>query len=156
MGVTLYNPDDFYTDICEWIAQGKTLREYCRRDSKPSYGTVYDWMERDTEFASRFARARESGEDVIAQECLAIADDGTNDWMVRYDRDEKCIGWQINGEHVQRSRLRVDTRLKLLAKWNPKKYGDKVEQFISGPEGGPIQASITVELVKPNGNDPTG
>jgi hypothetical protein len=26
---------------------------------------------------------------------------------------------------VEHRKLRIDTRLKLLAKWNPKKYGDK-------------------------------
>ena len=29
-------------------------------------------------------------------------------------------------EVTSRSKLRVETRLKLLAKWNPKKYGEKV------------------------------
>jgi hypothetical protein len=143
VGVTLYNPDDFYAEICEWIAQGKTLRDYCRQEGKPSYGTVYDWLEDNETFSSRFARARELGHDVIAEECLQIAEDGSNDWV------ETKFGPQLNSEHVQRSRLRVDTRLKLLAKWNPKKYGDKVEQFISGPDGAPMQAEITINLVKP-------
>ena len=91
--------------------------------------------------------ARETGEEVIAQECLAIADDGTNDWM-EYQVTEYTTAYRLNGEHVQRSKLRIDTRLKLLAKWNPKKYGDKVENYISGPAGGPIQAAITVQFVK--------
>jgi hypothetical protein len=127
MGTTLYNPTDFIPEILEWIENGKTLRDYCRQAGKPSYGTVYDWLERDEEFTSRFARARQQGEEVIAQECLAIADDGTNDWMERKTDDDKPLGWILNGEHVQRSRLRVDTRLKLLAKWNPKKWGEKLE-----------------------------
>jgi hypothetical protein len=39
--------------------------------------------------------------------------------------------------------------LKLLAKWSPKKWGDKVQTEISGPNGGAIQAAITVEFVRP-------
>jgi hypothetical protein len=35
--------------------------------------------------------------------------------------------------------LRVETRLKLLAKWDPKRYGDKIAQEISGPDGGAIK-----------------
>src|ERR1017187_2053761 len=104
--------------IVEWIASGQTLREFCRQEGNPSYGAVYDWIEKDEAFASRFAHARAVGEDVIAQECLEIADNGTNDWV------ETKFGPQVNKEHIQRSKLRVDTRLKLLAKWNPKKYGD--------------------------------
>jgi len=149
MGVTIYNPEDFIPEILEWIASGQTLREYCRQAGKPSYGTVYDWLEVDKEFASRFARAREQGEDVIAQECLAIADDGTNDWMEEQHGEDEDSSWRINGEHIQRSRLRVDTRLKLLAKWNPKKYGDKVQNEVSGPNGAAIQTEVSIKFVKP-------
>lgn len=95
-------------EICEWIRQGKTLREFCRQDGKPSWRTVYDWLEKDEGFATRFARAREDGHEVLAQECQQIA-------------DENCV----DHVDVQRNRLRIETRLKLLAKWNPKKWGDK-------------------------------
>jgi hypothetical protein len=120
-----YNPQ-ILDEICAWIAEGKTLREFCRKEGKPSYAAVYDWQERDQEFATRFARAREIGEDVIAQECIEIADNGANDWM------ETKFGPQVNQEHIQRSRLRVDARLKLLAKWNPKKYGERIDHNVSG------------------------
>lgn len=111
--------------IVEWISQGKPLREFCRQPGMPSFGAVYDREKLSPEFKERIARAREIGEEVIAQECLAISDDGSNDWMERTGKDGESLGWQLNGEHVQRSKLRVDTRLKLLAKWNPRKYGDR-------------------------------
>jgi hypothetical protein len=50
------------------------------------------------------------------------------------------------------ARLQVDTRKWLLSKLIPKKYGDKVEQFISGPDGRPLQAEITINLVDPKAN----
>jgi hypothetical protein len=52
--------------------------------------------------------------------------------MERLDDDGKPIGWQLNGEHLQRSRLRVDTRKWIASKLKPKKYGDKVEHEHSG------------------------
>lgn len=140
-------PQQMADEIVEWISEGKTLREFCRQEGKPSYGAVYDWIEKDKEFASRFARAREVGEEVIAQECLAISDDGSNDWMETFNSEGESRGWKLNGEHVLRSKLRVDTRLKLLAKWNPKKYGEKVQAEVSGPGGGPV--SVTVDFVGP-------
>ena len=33
----------------------------------------------------------------------------------------------VDTDHIQRAKLRIDTRLKLLAKWNPKKWGDKLD-----------------------------
>lgn len=137
-------PQDKANEIVEWISNGKPLREFCRIEGNPAFRTVYDWLEKDEAFSARFARARESGEDVIAQECLEIADDARNDWM------ETKQGKVLDSEHVQRSRLRIDTRLKLLSKWNPKKYGDKVQSEVSGPNGAPIQAEIKVEFVKPD------
>jgi hypothetical protein len=125
-------PQDIADAVIAWIADGKTLREFCRQDGKPSYGTIYNWIEKDEQFASRFACAREQGEDVIAQECLQIADDGSNDWQ------DTEYGPKVNQEHIQRSRLRVDTRLKLLAKWNPKKYGERSQVALTDPDGGPL------------------
>jgi hypothetical protein len=113
-------------EIIAWISDGKTLREFCRQEGNPSPATVYAWIDKDQEFARRFARARELGEDAIAQECLAIADDASNDWETRKNKKgEEYIA--PNPEMVLRSRLRVETRLKLLAKWNPKKYGDRLD-----------------------------
>lgn len=112
-------------EIIHRIGTGEPLRQICRDDHMPSFGAVYDWLETDKDFSSRFARARERGEEAIAQECLDIADNATNDWMVSHGQDS--TGWKLNGEHVQRSKIRIDTRLKLLAKWNPKKWGEKVD-----------------------------
>jgi len=38
-------------------------------------------------------------------------------------------------DHIQRSKLRVETRLKLLAKWNPRKWGDRQQIEHSGKVG---------------------
>jgi hypothetical protein len=78
-------------------------------------------MEKDPLFAARIARARELGEDAISQECMDIADDTTGDEVLTEN------GPRPNTEFIQRSKLRIETRLKLLAKWNPKKWGDKVD-----------------------------
>lgn len=59
----------------------------------------------------------------MADEILEIADDGRNDWMEIQNRDGDNIGWKVNGEAVQRSRLRIDARKWLLSKLLPKKYG---------------------------------
>ncbi len=37
-------------------------------------------------------------------------------------------GYKLNGEHVQRSRLRIDTRKFLAAKLLPKQYGQHAEE----------------------------
>jgi hypothetical protein len=68
--------------------------------------------------AIAYARAREEGFDTIAADCLHIADNTAQD-TISSERGDVA-----NSEWIARSRLRVDTRLKLLAKWDPKRYGD--------------------------------
>jgi hypothetical protein len=136
-----------------WISEGKTLREFCRQDGMPSWTTVYKWIEADEDAAKRIACARARGEDAIAQECFAIADDASNDWMVENDKKGEAVGWKLNGDHVQRSKQRIWTRLQLLAKWNPKKYGDKITQEVQGADGGPIKVDATVRFVRPSNAD---
>ena len=111
----------------------------------PHWSAVYGWMEADKEFSHRIARARENGEEVIAQECLEIADNAKNDWMEANGQD--AVAYRLNGEHVQRSKLRIETRLKLLAKWNPKKWGEKVDLNHGGQECNPVNMTTKVVLV---------
>lgn len=117
-------------EICERIANGEPLRQICRDDHMPGWVTVYTWIKTYPQFAERFARARDLGADAIAESCLEIADDATNDWMVANGQSSEA--YKLNGEHIQRSKLRVETRLKLLAKWSPKKYGDSQKLEMSG------------------------
>ena len=131
--------------IVEGLSAGTPLRELCRQDGMPAWRTVYDWLEADPDFAARFARAREMGFDAIAEEALEIADDGSNDWMERRRKDGSTEE-VVNSEHVQRSKLRIETRLKLLAKWSPKRYGDKQTHSIGGdPDAPAVQVEHGVD-----------
>jgi len=136
--------ESLVNSICERIANGEPLRQICREDGMPAWTTIYSWINANKDLSERFAHARTLGEDCIAQECLDIADNASNDWMEYYDKEGESLGWKLNGDHVQRSKLRIETRLKLLAKWNPKKWGEKQSLEHSGPDGSPL----TVEIVR--------
>ena len=128
------------TKICEQLSEGISLREICRQEGMPPWQTVYSWMERDASLVEAIARAREIGYDALAEECLKIADDGTNDYV------EGERGPQLNSEHIQRSKLRIETRLKLLAKWSPKRYGERVQ--VAGDADSPLQVEAEVQADK--------
>lgn len=78
-------------------------------------------------FQERYAQAKAECADALVEEIIDIADDGTNDWMEVHDKDGACVGYKLNGEHVQRSKLRVDSRKWIASKLKPKKYGDSVD-----------------------------
>lgn len=138
------------SEICTRLAEGESLRQICSDDKMPSKSTVLRWLfENDKSgFQDQYARAREIQAENWADEILEVADDGENDWMKREGKDEEPY-WVLNGEHVQRSRLRVDSRKWLMSKLMPKKYGDRQHLEHSGPDGKPIEC-IKVSYVKPD------
>jgi len=124
--------------ICDRLANGETLRSVCRDKGMPPENTVRRWVLEDRNgFSAQYARARDLGLDAMADEMMDVADNASNDYMEREDPDNP--GYQLNGEHVQRSRLRVDTRKWYLSKLAPKRYGDRQQLEVSGIDGGPIQ-----------------
>jgi hypothetical protein len=135
--------------ICLLLAEGLSLREVCRMDDMPSKSMVMRWLNQNESFRDQYARAKAAGIEVLAEDLLDIADDGQNDWMERLGPDGQPAGWVFNGEAARRSQIRIDARKWLLSKLVPKKYGDRVSQEISGPEGGPVRNSLTVEFVEP-------
>lgn len=125
-------------EIIERLSAGEPMAWICRDPHMPAVRTVTSWMDADEALSASIARARELGGDAIAADALAIADDGSNDTIEGENGSER-----MNGEWVARSRLRVETRLKLLAKWHPKRYGDKVA--LTGEDGGPIKHQHTID-----------
>ena len=58
--------------------------------------------------------------------------------MKRTGKDGEDLGWAINGEHIARSRLRVDTRKWLLSKCLPKIFGDRITAEHTGLNPVPV------------------
>lgn len=117
------------TTICLRLADGESLRSICRDDAMPGKSTVMDWLDQHEEFRTKYARAREIQADVLFEEMLEIADDGSADYKLA-GRDGADI--VIDSEAVQRSRLRVETRKWQASKLAPKKYGERLDLNHSG------------------------
>ena len=92
-------------DICQRLAEGNSLRKVCEAKGMPSAETVRRWLLDDEDFCAQYVRAREVQADRFAEEILEIADDASDDWTVG-EEGKKAV----DHEHIQRSRLRVDTR----------------------------------------------
>ncbi|UZD70884.1 terminase small subunit protein [Brucella sp. JSBI001] len=121
--------------ICERIADGDSLRTICGEEGFPARSTVFKWLSQNSAFADQYAHAREAQADAIFDDILEIADDGQNDWMEKHSRDGEAIGWQENGEALRRSQLRIDARKWMAGKLRPKKYGDRTQMELTGPQG---------------------
>ncbi len=123
--------------ICARLAEGETLRAICRDEAMPAISTVMGWLfnGKHKDFSEQYAHARVRQADALFDEALEIADDVSGDWTA--DKDGKKT---LDHEHVQRSRLRVDTRKWAAGKLAPKRYGDKLQH--TGEGGGPIRTEV--------------
>ena len=95
------------TDICNQLAEGKSLRAICRETDR-SESLVRYWMAKDETAFAHSARAKDLGCDALADECLAIADEPSIDAIAATDK-----------------RIRIDTRIRLIGKWS-QRYSDKL------------------------------
>lgn len=134
------------TEICQRVGEGETLNQVCRSENMPARPTVVSWvLENRAGFSDRYARARDLQMEHWADEVIDVADDGTNDFMEKSSGDDEKSSWVLNGEHVQRSRLRIDSRKWLLSKLKPERYGDKIQH--TGDKDSPIAHHHAVEWV---------
>lgn len=122
--VSIYNAE-LANRILEQLMEGHLLIDICAEPGMPAPRTIRDWASVDREgFAARYDRARELGCHAMAEQMVAIADDGRNDWIVRR-REDGTAEVVVNHEHIGRSRLRIKTRGWLLSKMLPCLYGDR-------------------------------
>ena len=138
-----YTPE-IAQQMCEMLADGIPLREICRQEGFPEWRTVYDWMYRDdalggggTGLSAAIARAREVGQEAIAEQI----------WLDMQQEPERILsegGGRVDSGYVQLMKARADIGLKLLAKWNPKRYGDRVQ--LAGDAENPLKAQVDVTL----------
>jgi hypothetical protein len=111
-------------EVCDRISNGEPLAVVCREDRMPHRSTVAGWCLAKPEFAASYAFAREIGFDAIAAECLKIADTPLEGIRTRTGKD----GEEITREDMLGHRkLQIETRLKLLSKWCPQRFGDRLD-----------------------------
>lgn len=124
--------DELANEICARIASGESLRSICKSDHMPVMSTVMLWLVcgKHETFSEHYAESRRIQAEVLADELMEIADDGRNDYMESAD-GEGGVAYKLNGEHIQRSRLRVDTRKWYLSKVLPR-FADKQQVEHSG------------------------
>jgi hypothetical protein len=127
--------------ICARLSEGEPLRQICRDEGMPKWRTVYDWLAENEDFAARFARAREVGFDAIAAEALEIADTPLMGEEIT-EKDDGRVE-KRKGDMLGHRKLQIETRLKLLAKWDPKRYGERISQELTGANGGPVHITAS-------------
>lgn len=126
------------------------LRKLCSMHSHwPAYKTIFDWRNRIPGFGDAYMMAKRDQADTLVDEILDIADNTSNDTIIKTNKDGQEYEAQ-NSEWINRSRLRVDTRKWLAAKLYPHYYGDKIHTEHSGSVG--LHEKSLQELDKNDGD----
>lgn len=107
MGRPSKRTDEVVAEIVQRLAQGEPMARICDDAHMPDFSTVWRWEDEDEEFRKLSARARVHGTHFMADDCIKISD---NPELEASDK-----------------KVRIDTRLRLIGKWNAKDYGDKQE-----------------------------
>jgi hypothetical protein len=121
--------DTLASELCECIAGGDSAREAAKKYDITE-GAIRFWRRTKPDFATQYAHAVQDRADVF------------------FERGNDIAFRIKSGEESQIARVQLDWLKWAACKMFPKAYGDKVTQEHSGPDGGPIQASVTVNFVK--------
>lgn len=139
---SLYS-DELAQSIIERLCDGESLRSICRDDGYPTRYTIFNWCDSNPAFAAKYARARQVQADALFDDMLEIADDASNDYMEKRNKEGDVTGYEINGEHHARTKMRLETRKWYAEKLKPKVYG--VKAVIEGGDE-PVRLQHTIDV----------
>lgn len=116
--------------ICEMVAEGKTVRQIAAHFGV-SPGSVIAWATATPEMTEQYARAREAAADMFECEIIEAA-------------------LSVVPETAAADRVKIDAMKWVAARRAPKKYGDKIQQEHSNPDGSLAQKPTIIHLVAPS------
>lgn len=126
--------------ILEGLRAGKTKKDACEDAGVPRR-TVTDWEKADPVFAAAMVDAYDEGTDVLEREAQRRAVEGVEEVTVVESNGPK------GAMHMTTKVTRYsDTLLNIMLQGRrPNKYRKSAVE-LSGPDGGPINAKLTVEF----------
>lgn len=131
------NTDTLTEEICGRLASGEPMSKITRDAHMPDMSTVYKWLRKDNEFRQMYEVARQDGAHTYASEISEIVDTEPNKV---YD---EAGNMKYDPASIAHSRLRMDARKWLAAKYLPKVYGER--QVIAGDADNPIKIDAEVQ-----------
>lgn len=105
--------EELVDQIVQHLLNGATMTSISEMEGMPDRMTMFRWGKKHPELRQEILQAILWGVVTDLPEVKAIADDGRNDWMEKFSEEGELLGYRVNGEAIQRSTLRVNTRLRM-------------------------------------------
>ena len=134
MAYTKKQRQDIFTEICDLIIQGESLRSAIVK-SEINISTFFDWVSKYKDMADHYARAMEIRAEIMFGEIMEISDQNPEYVTLKF-------GQMVDSGEIQNRRLQVDSRKWVLSKMMPKKYGTKADDQDDNHDN-----EITVKIV---------
>ena len=132
--------DEIIAYVLVQVASGRFVSRVFREDATtdngiklPARWTFWKWIfaaDNWEELSDKLTHAREQGVEALIDEAVDIADQAEHDTIVQHTDNGSFE--KPNNEWMARSRLRVETRLKLASLLKPRKYGAKLDVTSGG------------------------
>lgn len=122
MGRHAAHTQELEDEILIRLAHGEPLTKICRDEHMPAESTIFNWETIIPGFSEKVTRAREWSADHFSHEIIEIAEENPK---ATIDGD----GWVktcTDPAGIQRNKLRIDTRIKLMQMLKRKSYADKI------------------------------
>lgn len=107
-----------------------SMVKVCEMEGMPDRSTIYKWIDEIEGFSNKYARACDERADHRAEMIDDIA--------------HRCLSGEVD---PQAARVAIDAHKWTASKLKPKKYGDKIQQEVTGAEGQAL--ALAVNFVSP-------
>lgn len=127
----IYSPEE-KKEWCDKILSlvgTKSLRKACDEIGFARH-TFELWVDADSDLACQYLRARKARAEMLFEEALEIQDQTPASVVQVGDSGERTI--RIDPAYVAWQNHRTNLRMRMIAKMDPKRYGEKVELEHSG------------------------
>ena len=108
--------EEIVSELCARVATGMSLCKVCAMDDMPVSSTFYLWLPKYPGLSERYAHAKQASADADADKLDQLAEE-----VLKPD-----------GVEAQRVKVAADIIKWSMSKKQPKKYGDKIQQEVSG------------------------
>ena len=109
--------DTIFNEICDKLADGKSLKSICETEEMPSKATFYNWINNSKDLLDKYARAKDDSSDALADDIQDIG--------------EKVLTGIYEANNA---RVAIDAKKWIASKLKPKKYGDKIDMTTNGKD----------------------
>lgn len=111
--------EELQDEILTRIVEGEDIVRWCKEPENPSFTDVMWLCDQDPDFAEAYEQALKYKAHRLLHECVDIADAGYG--------------------NARAAGVRIETRLKMIEKLLPDRFGNRVRQEITGKDGGAVE-----------------